>query len=193
MRDDDELNGLAREALRQELHAAVDRVMNVHGTDPRARDALKGELHTALDAVVNDHVAAESASGRLMDGVHGAWSRVQTVPETVDAATGRLGRMVDAAVEGVRPRVKQGASALAELVPRLTPLVMDMLVKFADDPERMRAAQLQAEKLLTRYMEPKRARWIVAAAVKAVESAAKNRRERGQDGPSYPVRSDPSA
>lgn len=182
MHDQDELDVLGHDALRQELHAAVDGVMDAHGTTPRARDTLKAELHTALDRIVNDHVAPETVRGKLAGELSSVWSTAHIVPERVDVATGRLGKMVESAVEGTKPGVKKGASATAKLLPRIIPMVMDMLGKFADDPERMRAAQLQAEKLLVRYMEPKRARWIVAAAVKAVETAVKSHRERGQDG-----------
>jgi hypothetical protein len=176
-RDEEDVVRFAHSTLRENLHLTVNGVLSARFRDPRIREALTKELLAAIDVVVDDHIEAED----LGRGMRPAGEPAQPFG-TVDSAMATLKVRLQAALEGGRPGIKQGASAAM----KLAPAVASSLREFVHDDVKFGQAQTAATTLLTRYLHPVIARQVVSFAATATRNATPKKEMGNEKGSQSP-------
>ena len=153
------------DALRQELHAALDEVMNEWSGTGENRDVLKSGLRSTLDRVVDDHILSDAMGSKLRNELRGVGRAIQAVPVSVEAAVDRFQSVLAKRLGEAGGGVERGASAAFDLLPDLMPFLTVMFKDFVNDEARVRMLEEHIETVLSRHIDPKHARLIVATAL----------------------------
>ena len=175
----DSLDAMARDALRAELHAAVDARLEAYASGPHDLDALQTGLHAEIDKVLNHQPAPEALRHQLMSTTPDSPARADDVPDTVNGALDMLKVRLAAVFAGSRKRIVHGAASVAKAAPAAVPLLQNTFARFLDDPKRLKELQKGIEVLLSRYMSPTRAKMLAGLALSLATAAAKKKREPG--------------
>jgi hypothetical protein len=144
-----ELDRLSSDALRDELHAAVDEVMERNATDLLGGGTLKHALDHKIHKVVDERLSSRSLWSRVVHEVQATWGKVGTpvvsvAGGSIDEATARL----QAALLAVYGQAKPTAARTLRLIPALVPVIAGFLFEYINDEEKLSQVQKKIEAIL---------------------------------------------
>lgn len=175
---DADLAQLSSAVLREELHAAVDAVMDRHAKEPRDRGALQHELEAAMHEIVDENLDERSLRDRVASEIQTTKRRVSipvvsTADMSIDVATAKL----QGALQTVYGHAKPGATRTMKLAPKLVPVIAGYLSEYIGDEKRLRQMQGPAEKMLAEslHVNPKVAHTIVEVAIGAARTSQRRK------------------
>jgi hypothetical protein len=165
-----------REALRSDLHAAVDRVMD-GPAGAQSPDRLKRELQSAIGHAIEEHTAPAPAPTPMpLAPVASPPAPSEAKSHPVDRVMERLNATVERTLGNARPGMERSRAYLAAQLPRLIDRLAAVLAEIAADEQRLAQVERALIGLLRTRMKEKTAQRVAKLAVAAARAAAWRKR-----------------